>query len=444
MHARHLLGLVSALTLLAGCLPPRVVSPGQVGPSASILPSGAPTFVPSVVPSGGAYSDPGIQIFGGSLYVAAQDADGKAVANATLKLYGPTLATAQTNAQGQATLGPLAEGSAYRLIVEAPGYATLQLGNIEVKKKTTSSQQPALSRGAEVSGKVVDAKGGAPVAGAVVSDGLNSAQTDATGAYTLKGVAVGAVTLTASKPGYQTASQTMAVGGGAQNVGLSLTGTQKAVYFDGTFAPQELSGKFSTLQGLLRDAGWSVLSAPPDREGVWVVICPNQALTNDQVERLATFAAQGGKVVILGEWGGYGGFNNPATNNLAHALGLHFNPDVVRDPSQSNPQWPSVRNFPPGSPVAAEVKTIQLYEACSLFGLAPVGPLAQSATASYRVQDNAPTGAHALVVGGPCKGGKAIAVGDASAWTDADTDGNGKANVLEADNARFVTQLLAW
>lgn len=442
MTRRFILPSLLALAAVAmtGC-PPHPVTPPTQSPSVPTTPIEP---VPSLPPDG-SYADLGIEVLGGSLFVEVKDAEkGEPLPNALVKLYGPSLATAPVNEKGQVTLSPLSEGAGYRLVVEVDGYATLQVGNIEIKKKTISSERPKMARGANLKGKVT--ANGQPLAGAVVSDGLNSTLTDSQGSYELKGVALGQVTLTASKSRYQVASKAVNVTGSAQGNDLALAPATPVAYFDGTVSSGATSGKFSQLRATLATAGWTIQEAPPAAEGVWVLVSPSAVLDNATIERLVTFVAQGGKLVVLGEWGGYSGFNNLAANTLAHVVGLHFNPDLLRDPAlTSAPQeWVTARSFRTPTPIATDVKSIQLYQSSSLFALAPMIPVAQSAAGAYRVQANAPRGPHNVVMGGPYKGGKAIALGDASAWSDADTDGDGVANLKEADNARAIAQLFDW
>lgn len=438
--ALSLSGALLAVLALTGC-PPTPVLPGPPSP----LPTGSPAWTPpSSVPTEGAYSNSGIEVSGGSLFVQAT-AEGKPLAGAVLKLYGPTLATVVTDAAGQATLGPLATGPGYRLVVEAPGYATSQVGNIEIKKNEVSSERPDLRRGANLGGRIL--ADGKPVAGAVVSDGLNSTLTDASGSYTLQGVTPGQVTLTASKSRYQTVSRALDVAGqGATGIELALAKATPVVYFDGaTVASGVNAGKLTALQAYLREQGWEISSTPPAREGVWVLVSPSAEPDVGAAERLANFVAQGGKLVIFGEWGGFSGFHNPGANVIAHQMGLHFNPDLVRLPGASpSSEWLSIRNFQPQHVAVAEVNTIQLYNACSLFSLTPMTALAQSGADAYRVQSNAAVGVKDMVIGGPYKAGKAIALGDASAWLDEDTDGNQTPNARTADNLKLIARLLDW
>ena len=63
---------------------------------------------------------------------------------------------------------------------------------------------------------------------------------------------------------------------------------------------------------------------------------------------------------------------------------------------------------------------------------------------AYRVQSNAAVGVKDMVIGGPFKAGKAIALGDSSAWLDEDTDGNQTPNARTADNLKLIARLLDW
>lgn len=429
---------VPLLTLFAAC----AGCPGPTPVTPSPSPSAAPTWAPpSQLPTEGAYSQSGIEVSGGSLFVEVK-ADGAPLKGATLRLYGPTLAVVRTDANGQATVGPLAIGGGYRLVAEAPGYATTQVGNIEIKKNEVSSARPNLSREANLGGRVL--ADGKPVAGAVVSDGLNSSLTDASGAYTLKGVSPGSVTITASKSRFQTVSRTLNVAGaGATGIDLALAAAEPVVYFDTSVSSGVPVSKLQTLQGYLQSQGWKIVNQPPTREGVWILVSPSQQPSSDAVGSIANFVAQGGKLVIFGEWGGYSGFHNPGANAIAHQVGLHFNPDLVRVPGTSpNSEWLSIRNFQPGLSALADVSTIQLYSACSLFAMPPMSALAQTGSNAYRVQQNGEVGVKDVVMGGAYKAGKAIAIGDTSGWLDEAT--NGDTNAKQADNLKLIARLLDW
>lgn len=439
---------------VAGCIGnqplqcPANTVPGDGGCIPSYPPgSHPPSISPGALPSGtGQYSDPGITISGGGITTRVVDSTGKALKGAVIRAYGLTMASTATDASGQATLGPLAVGTGYRLIVSADGYATQQLDGIEVVKQKDTSEQAQLGASATVTGTVTGPQG--PLGDVVVSDGLNSTLTDANGHYTLKGCAAGGqLTLTAAKSRFQTSTRSVSMAGTAVNgQDLSLTATQPVVYFDSTVPSGIPVSHFSTMQKALTDAGWQIIQTPPTRDGVWVVSSPSKALPAELVTRVSSFVAQGGKLVLLGEWGGYGSVNNPGFNTLAHAVGLHFDPDLLRDPggNKSHPEWLTVTSFQSGISALSGVSTLKLYAACSVFGLDPMSVWARTSTTGYRVQDNAVPGSQPVVVAGPFKGGKAIAIGDCSAFSDDSTEGTGGANINQGNNLQLVTQLFNW
>lgn len=425
------------LTALWGCPPPPPPPPPP-------KPTPTPSFQPLPLPSGGAYSDAGIEIAGGNLVVQAA-AGGQPLAGALVKVYGPTLAAGETGARGTVALGPLEPGTTYRVVVQGPGYATYQAGNIVIEKDKPTPVTASLVPGATVVGTVK--AGGKAVAGAVVSDGLNAALTDAQGQFRLEGAARGQVQLSVSKPRFKTAQRTLSVGSaGATGMDMVLENAEPVVYFDPRVAPGIGSDKFNGLRQVLSEAGWRVSDqAPGGAEGAWVLTSPVTELSAEVRAELSAFVSRGGKLVVFGEWGGFNGHKTPSSNAVLHGFGLHVNPDLVRDPAAGPDMgWLNVVAFHPDSPAVSGVKNVSFYRSASVFHLPGQLDLAQTAATAYRVQANAVAGAQSLVAGGAFAGGKAIVSGDASAWSDEDTDADGVANLREADNARLVTQLFDW
>lgn len=442
------LGLALAAAL-AGCWGN---GPTQPNPTPSLAPiqSPGPTVNASwsqpPVALDGAYSDAGYAVFGGSLAVEAT-ADGQPARGALFKVYGTTLATATADPSGRANFGPLAPGVDYRLVVTQNGRATYTSAPFEIKKKETTRQPVRLAAGSVIRGKVT--ANGQPAAGAVVSDGTNSVLTNADGTYEFAGVTPGAVTLTAGKARFAQASKDVTASTSAPaSADLALPAVEPQVFLDAGIAAGVPGDRLGALRQHLGSKGWKLADQPPAGPGAWVLLSPGRDLTGGELERMTTFVAQGGKLIVFGEWGGFGGFRTPAANALVHRFGLHFNPDLLREPTAAggaDQAWLSIARFNGTKvPAVADLKGIQLYQACSLFGLAPMTELAQTGQLGYRVQAGPQTGAHTVAAGGPYKGGKAIVVGDASAFSDDDTDGDQIPNAAEAENLRFVERLLDW
>jgi hypothetical protein len=337
----------------------------------------------------------------------------------------------------------LAAATGYTVIVRAPGFATLRQPALEIKQKMTTTVRLALIPAATLGGRVSAA--GQPVAGAVVSDGINSTLTDAEGRYTLEGVVPGQVTLRVSKPRFQASVRAWSgAAGPTGGLDFDLAATTGALFFDTRAASGLDPARYAGLKQALSGLGWSLVETPPPSPGdVWVLVCPASAPSAETIAQASAFVAQGGKLIMLGEWGGYGGFDNLGANALAHGLGLHFNPDLIRELGGRSPEWLSIKHFEPLVFGADGPQAAQLFNACSLYGLSAMRALASTGAQAYRIQSGEPA-TRPVVMGGPYGAGKAIALGDTSAFSDEDLNGNGTPDFKNADNLRFWEKLLAW
>lgn len=428
---------------------PPLVSPGvQLPGSVSPAPSSEPVepIGPSL-PTGPVYADVGFEVFGAELMVEVRQA-GRPVPNAWVRLLGPSLAGGQTDASGRLRLKPLLPARDYRMCVEAPDFVTVERGPFEIKTGEESLRLDPidLKPAARVRGRVMN--GANPVVGAVVSDGSGQTLTDANGRYELRTLDSGVLTLTASKPRFTLATRSVTTQAGQWlDADLVVASAPAKVYFDhgvaAGVAPSEMRG----LRDHLTQKGWQLLDSPPggEADGVWVMLTPGRDLSSSEQERVLNFVAQGGKFILVGDWAGSKGFRTSAANEVLRRLGLHISPDLVRDFSnEERPSWLTIKRFQAKHPVTAGVSALQLYGSASVFGLFPMLPLAQTGDKAFRVQAGLPAGTQDVIVGGPFKGGKALVVGDVSAFLDEDTDANGRSNIDEADNKRLFEQLLDW
>jgi hypothetical protein len=405
------------------------------------VPAGFPTRQsPLSPPDGSRYSNSGMQMTGGYLAIELVQ-DGQPLPRATLACYGTTLASGATDATGRATIGPLEPASDYTLVIQAPGSATQRFTGITIRQDETGHARIGMARGQTLRGMV--SAQGRPVADAVVSDGFNSTMSGPDGRYELQGLSSEGITASVSKVGYRTARQSwssLAVGVGEQS--WELSATPVATFIDTSLASSDAPGAFSRLTEALRALGHRLVAAPPGDGGIWVMAVPARPLSPAEVARVEAFVFQGGKVVLLGEWGGYAGFDNVGANALAHRLGVHFNPDLVREDKTGSDAL-VIQGFERSVLTSNAVSAVSMYRACSLFSLMPGTGLAWTGEGAYHVQ-TAESGRRAVAFGEAFGAGKVVALADASAWSDEDADSNGVPNVLERDNLKFFSQLLAW
>ncbi len=437
---RQLACLGVLLTALCGCVEP-VAQPLQPVPSDAPLP--ADEFWPGPMEaSNNVYSDGGFDVAGGSLSLQVQR-EGGALPGAKVHVYGATLASGVTNARGEVTFAPLAEGDAYRVVVEADTLASAVLDNLTISRKTPLRRVLTMVAEQRVTGRVTDGQSGIP--NALISDGLNTATSDDSGAFFLKGVSQGTATLFASAANKTPIVVTTDQINGQSGVrDLVLSSGNRDVYLD----PASLSGtprpQFTRMQAFLRDEGYRINQTPPTRGGVWFLLTPEVMPSTAQ---MLAFVRSGGRVIICGEWGGYSSLRIRELNGLAHGFGLHFNTDLVRyldSTGSQKAEWLSVRNLRPGSPITQGVEALNLYQSGSLFGISPIQSLALSPTRTLRIQSARTPAVHHVMMGGAFGAGRVVALADASMWSDDDTDGNGTINFLEASNRRLLKNLLNW
>jgi hypothetical protein len=361
---------------------------------------------------------------------------------------GPSLAGGKTDSSGRLTLGPILPAVDYRVCVDASEFVSVERGPIEIKpgEEPVRLEPFDLKPASRVRGRVLSA--GVPVVGAVVSDGMSHAVTDNGGRYELRSLDSGMLTLTAGKPRYSLATRSVTTEAGQWlETDLTLVATTPKVYFDHRFAAGVEPEEMSILRQYLSGRGWQLLDTSPGQSGdaVWVALVPGRDLSAVEQEQVLNFVAQGGKFVLLGDWAGNKGFRTPAANALLHRLGLHISPNLIRDFADAErPSWLNVARFRADHPVSAGVNALRLFSSASVFGLYPMMSLAETGDRAFRVQSAPVQGIQVVVSGGAFKGGKAIVVGDVSAFLDEDMAGRGQANIDEADNKRFFEQLLDW
>lgn len=421
-----------ASAVLGACNPQTLPGPVPVGSPGGSLDGAAVGTAPWL-------SNPGVEIRGGGLDLALAGQGGAPLAGALLRLYGPTLACVRTDAQGKAALSGLAPGD-YRLVAEASGFQTTEWTGVHVElgKRTVPTLQP-LGPGAALTGTVQD-EAGAPLAGVVVSDGLVSAVSDAAGAFTLAGLRPGSVTLSANKPGYMRAEREVAAAAaGAGSLTWRLAAGAKTVLIDTSLAvdPPALTQAVAALG----EAGFTTLQRLDQAPAVWVLVRPTQALDPDRTSAVRAFVAQGGTLVVLGEWGGSGTFRADRTDGYLHPLGVHLDRDLIRFGGSDA----GVANvLAPAHPALRGLSGLAVAQAASVFALPPAGALIAPPSTAYRLQAAESAPPLAVVAGGAAGAGKVLVSGDTSAFTDSDADGNGVSNFRTGDNAKAWVQLLSY
>lgn len=411
----------------------------------------APDFIAHKVldPSTGAVFEDGAAIGGGHLTIRTVKASGERLAGAQVALLGFTPAGGTTFDTLDLTLEPLLAGT-YSVRVSAPGYATQLHPGVMVDPANpavlTCTMEPS---GGDVLGRVLDSSQ-SPVAGAWVSAGESVAFSGSDGRFRLSGVSVGAQTLAVGKAGLRDLRAGMTVGAAETNLGdLAMTPGTRVVSFENptqAFAGQTIGVALSSLRAAIEADGFTVQNGASTAD-IRVVASPTQGWLGDaaaRAESLRTFVASGGKLILMGEWGGCSDYSPGALNRLAQPFGMSFNPDLLRLPGSTPTEWlrltglsgvlPAVTSMPNG---------LQLFEACSIFAPGPAVAILGVGESGYRVASIL-TGNFTVAAARPYGRGLVIALGDTSAWITPGTRNAHADNLEEASNRAFILNVFRW
>lgn len=189
---------------------------------------------------------------------------------------------------------------------------------------------------------------------------------------------------------------------------------------------------------------------------------PFQAYTSGEIQALVDFVRNGGKAILLGEWGGYGDTANANLNSLSTSLGagIVFNSTTVYDDTNyyNYNYWPLISNFV-NHPTTTGLNKIALIACTSLATQSPAIPIAYASSTAYeraasRGENSIGTGIETL--GNKLKvgsiavaavsqvgSGKVIAVGDANLFGD-DVYENSTDFIDLYSNKQFLKNIINW
>ncbi|OGN97195.1 MAG: hypothetical protein A2Z77_06410 [Chloroflexi bacterium RBG_13_51_36] len=138
--------------------------------------------------------------------------DGSVISGAQV---GYDVRTALSDAAGMYSIGSVPPGT-YQVLASKEGYQSSFL-TVTVLSGTTAVANFLLNditAPGSITGAVTDARDGAPIVGAMVSDGTRTTTTDGTGKYSIADMASGTYQVTASQIGYENVTSSVAIASG--------------------------------------------------------------------------------------------------------------------------------------------------------------------------------------------------------------------------------------
>ncbi len=214
----------------------------------------------------------------------------------------------------------------------------------------------------------------------------------------------------------------------------------------------------SKLTDFLTSSGFNIISddfnnVNLDNISTIMIFCPSKDYSSLEINKLIAFVKNGKKVVITGEWGGFGSFSDTSINIFLKQANLKINQDVIKETLVQNYNLDNehllIKNFNT-HPITKNIGLLSFYSSASVSvisgGIVPVDYIntqliAFSGEQSFTIQSNIKNG---LVAVSNIGNGKVAVIGDSSEFTDKDADKSGKINLDEANNKAFMLNILNW
>ncbi len=453
MMRSHRTGLF-ALTLLlslSGCPsePDPCGTPGTAvcpGPTATATPAVSGTVIPAPTTN---------------VQLLITDANVKNVSGAEVEISAAGIAskTASTDGNGLVTFQQLRLDAEYTIRVKAAGFVdTVRNVNFSALPPvgTDHAHFVAIKLDAKIStltGKITDSSG-KPLSAAVIFDSKQSTLSDANGNFSLSYSESVQLRLSISKQGFNNQVKTQAVLPNQDiqlgAIALSPKNRQVQVSFDISKAPFGLTGenalaRLKSFQDEVVKAGFGLKSLAENMENlsetdILFLTSPNKAFSAEEIGAIQAFVLSGGKVVVLGEWAGFGGFNATATNLMLKPFGIAFGEDTLRENNSGMLNFASFSNHP----ITESLKQVTMYQSGSVQsqGSNTATILLRSGAGTFRIASN--DGAFGTVLASTYGSGKLVLVGDSSCLSSDDANGNGVPDLREGDNLRLGLQILNW
>ncbi len=441
---------LSLLVSLSGC----PAEPDPCGAPGTPCPNSTPT--PALPVSGSVIPAPTTNV-----QLLITDANVKNVSGASVEISAASIASksATTDGNGLVSFPQLRLDADYTIRVQAPGYIeTVRNVNFSALPPVGADQAHFVAikldaKTATLTGKVTDSSG-KPLSAAVIFDSKQSTLSDANGNFSLSYSESVQLRLSISKQGFNNQIKTQAVLPN-QNIqlgaiALASKNRQVQVSFDTSKAPFGLSGesalaRLKSFQDEVSKAGFGLKPLGENMENltdtdILVLTSPNKAFSAEEIGAIQAFVLNGGKVVVLGEWAGFGGFNATATNLMLKPFGIAFGEDTLRENNSGQLNFGSFSNHP----ITESLKQVSMYQSGSVQsqGSSTAAVLLRTGAGSFRIASN--DGTFGTVLASTYGSGKLVLVGDSSCFSSDDANGNGVPDLREGDNLRLGLQILNW
>lgn len=445
-------------SLLLGCSCTLLLT--ACGPPPNMTPVGSPTPGPTIPPI---TIDAPPAMANLQILVSEMDTDlsVKPIVGAAVEISSVAAApqTVRSNSSGIATFNNLRLDLELLVQISAKGYLPVKrqvnLQTLGTKSGSAISLSvPLEAERLSYTGQVTTSNGAA-LSDAVIFDGQQSALSDAQGQFRLARSHPETFVIRITRQGYQPQTRSVTVTNSEAvlsvgNIPLPASTTPVQLIVDATKRPLGLSADegmaiLSQLTAALASEKYQVQTQKGSKlenlaqAHILLTLSPSQAYSTEEQKQVQEFVNQGGKLVVLGEWSGFGGFNAKAMNQMLSPMGVQFGEDLLRENKNG---FLNLQSFVPHF-MTQGLTSLKLFQSCSVTvsAAAQGQAVARTGAKTFRIAD---TGAFGAIVAAAHGSGKVILIGDTSMWLDQDSDSSGQANFTKGDNRKLALQVMAW
>lgn len=377
--------------------------------------------------------------------------------------------TVQVNDSGFYSFEDLSPGVNYDLEVSSDGFITnkvsTETSNINIESGKSSELKVNLfTSSGSLSGRLLT-QSDLPIEAAVIKTGNNFSLSDKNGNFKVNVTDLQSHDVEVYKAGFEKLNygKVNFSENSIQNIGsikLTSSTNKQIVLFDTGKTP--LNGNlnlFTGISNLLTESEYQVtfedFSKRPTLNDLSAIVIasPSSSYTTDELSKLESFVKSGKKLIIMGEWGGYGGFNADSINNFLKEANIKINIDLIRE-SYDNETDESVIISTSIKPHYLTTNTLKL----GFYGSASVEVysggftrlndeltqiIAYSSSTGYQIKQYK-KGQFGLVGISMMGIGKIVVIGDSSIFTSDDSDNNGIININEFDNKILALNIFSW
>jgi len=376
----------------------------------------------------------------------------------------------KTNSSGLSTFD-LLQNISYNVTASADNYKDFDSKKVIIKSDNPSIAIELSKAEIGISGKIVSSNA-QPVENALVQVGNSVVLTDSNGDFSISASGSN-LSLNISKTGYdiKKVGNISTQADSVKNLGsivLVSKSNSPVILFDTSKKPFGVSDV--SFISSLKDLNSSLVKenfitkfdsisnlSTLDNIDVIAIVSPSLNYSSNELAILENFVRNGKKIIIFGEWGGFGNFSASSLNTLLQDANLKIDLNLIKETNTSNFDKSAekllISNFDETNPITKDIKSASFYSSASVSLVSEnlnsnvTKLIAFSTYTSFQIKaiyKNYQEGQFGLIGISNIDLGKIVVVGDSSFILSDDSNKNGIKNINESSNETLALNLFKW